>query len=64
MNNLGLIIRIKRVSKRIKQKDLAKRIGTTSHYLCLIEYGKREPSLKVLRRISEELNCSIKEFFD
>ena len=43
-----------RVFHDLSQKDLAVRLGVASSYLSEIEAGKKEPTLALLRKYSEE----------
>lgn len=56
---LGANIRELRQEKGIDQEDFAERIGVTQPYLSQIENAHREPSVSLLRRISEELDISL-----
>lgn len=56
---MGQVIKIFRAATGIRQKDLAKKVGIQPHYLSLIESGKREPSLQILRKIAKELDVPI-----
>lgn len=56
---IGQVIKIFRAAIGIRQKDLAKKVDIQPHYLSLIESGKREPSLQMLRRIAKELDVPI-----
>ena len=47
----------------MRQKDLAKKVGIQPHYLSLVEAGKREPSLAVLRKIAHELDVPVSLLF-
>lgn len=51
----GKALRISRAIAGLQQKDLAKRAGLDSSYVSLLEQGKRKPSLKVVRALSEAL---------
>ena len=52
MISLGKIITLCRVASSLSQAELARKADITPSYLSLIEKGKRNPSLKLLRRIS------------
>lgn len=47
----------------LKQKDLAEKVKIQPHYLSLVEAGKREPSLAVLRKIARELDVPVSLLF-
>ena len=61
--NIGHVIKIMRIAAGIKQKDLALRAGIKANYLSLVEAGKREPSLNVLREIARVLNVPMSLLF-
>ena len=52
-----------RIRRKIKQQDFAKMVGISKTYMNLIECGKKEPSLGVLKKICSilELDLTIKE---
>lgn len=51
----GKALRIARAVSGLQQKDLAQRAGLDSSYVSLIEMGKRKPSLKAVRALSDAL---------
>ncbi len=61
--SVGKTIKIFRASRGLKQKDLADSIKIKVQYLSAIENEKREPSLSLLRRISEFFKIPISLFF-
>jgi len=63
MKNIGKTIKLLRQLAGIPQKDLAKRISFSQNYISLIENGKKEPSLKLLRKLGAELNIPVSAFF-
>lgn len=56
-------VRLQRVMKKMSQDDLAKKAGVDRSYISQIESGKKTPSLSVLGRIADALECSLKDFF-
>lgn len=57
-------LKLARIKKGIKQKDLAQKVGITSQYLMNLEKGTaKNPSITIMRSLSEELNCSVQELF-
>jgi transcriptional regulator with XRE-family HTH domain len=60
---IGQIIKILRAAIGLRQKDLAERVGIQPHYLSLVEAGKREPSIAVLRKIASELDVPVSLLF-
>ncbi len=60
VSNLKLV----RVARGIKQKDLAQQVGITPQYLMNLENGKaKNPSIKVMKNLSEALKCDVQELF-
>jgi transcriptional regulator with XRE-family HTH domain len=53
---LNEALRLVRVFHDVSQKDMAARLQISPPYLSEIEAGKKEPTLQLLRRYSEELN--------
>jgi len=51
--NVGKGIRFVRVASGLRQGDVAQRLGITQNYLSLIENNKAEPSMSLLRKVSE-----------
>lgn len=60
---IGHVIKVLRTASGLKQKDLAQRAGIKATYLSLVESGKKEPSLNVLRAIAKALNVPIRMLF-
>jgi transcriptional regulator with XRE-family HTH domain len=60
---IGQIIKILRAALGLRQKDLAERVGIQPHYLSLVEAGKRQPSLAVLRKIASKLDVPVSLLF-
>ncbi len=56
--NVGKAIRLVRTNLGLAQGALAKRVGISASYLSLIEKGRREPTLSLLRIIAKELRVS------
>ena len=61
---VGKVIKIKRIEKDLKVKELASRVDITEQYMSNIEHGKRNPSLKLLKKLAKELGCSVYEFIE
>ncbi len=59
----GKTLKLIRVLKVIKQKDLAEKLGISPNYLSLIENDRREPSLSFIRAISKELGVPVSFLF-
>ena len=60
---LGHTIKMFRVGMGIKQRDFAKRLDISANYLYLIESGKKDPSLPVLKKAALELGVPISFLF-
>lgn len=57
-------LKMKRIELGIKQKNLAKKVGITPQYLMNLENGKaKNPSIKVMKNLSESLGCGVQELF-
>ena len=53
-----------RNEKQMTMKELAKKAGISSGYLCHLEKGNRQnPSIKVMENISKALEKTIAEIF-
>lgn len=61
---VGKVIKIKRIEKDLKVKELASKVDITEQYMSNIEHGKRNPSLKLLKKLAKELGCSVYEFIE
>lgn len=62
--SIGQLIKEKRVSKRLKQLELADKADISRNFLSEIENEKTEPGIRSLRRISNALNVSLAELFE
>ena len=60
---IGTIIKNIRKSKRIKQKDLASKLGISNSYLSSIENDKREPSMELTKALANYLEIPLGHFF-
>lgn len=56
-------IRKQRIKKGLKQHELADKIGINRAYLSNLESGKHFPSLPVAKKLAEELDMSLNDFF-
>jgi transcriptional regulator with XRE-family HTH domain len=60
ITEIGKIIKNKRITEKISQKDFAKELGISYSYLCRIENGKLDNyTIDVLIKICEKLNINI-----
>lgn len=51
--NIGKGIKFVRLAVGIRQGEMAKRLGVSQNYMSLLENNKAEPSMALLRRISD-----------
>ena len=59
---LNRVIQALRESKKMSQRDLAKRANVTQGYVAQLENGlKKNPSLPVLRRLAKALGVPVTE---
>ena len=63
MENIGLRLIHLRTSKSLSQRKLAKASGVSNATISLIENGRTDPSMGLLKRILESLGVSFAEFF-
>ena len=55
-------LRYLRSKTGISQSELAKQIGVSSVYICLLENGKRKnPSMDVILRLADSLGVSVEQ---
>jgi transcriptional regulator with XRE-family HTH domain len=59
--NLGLNIKFARIKLKIRQGELAEKIGITICSLSQIEAGKQSPSMTTLEKIAAGLNTTVSE---
>ena len=55
MISIGKTIKRLRIERRISQQDLARDSDLTPSFLSLVENGRRQPSLAVIRRLAGSL---------
>ena len=60
---IGEYIRSLRAAAGLKQKELAKRVGISASMLSLIEAGRREPTIKLLKQMSHALGIPTAAMF-
>ncbi len=63
MNEIGPKLRTLRQNRGLSQRKLAKQAGVSNATISLIEHGRTDPSMGLLRRILESLDVSFAEFF-
>lgn len=57
-------IKLERVAKRIKQKDMAKTLGITQQYLSKLESGNVDLKMSTLKQIADILDVSIGDLIE
>lgn len=60
---LGMRIAYLRKLRKMSQLDLSIESGVNKTYLCDLEQGRRNPSLKILEKIADALHISLSELF-
>ena len=60
---LGMRIRYLREQKKMTLEDLSFEAGINKNYLSDLERGNRNPTIKILSRISIALDISLEELF-
>lgn len=63
MENLGLRLKNLRDNRGLSQRKLAALSGVSNATISLIEHGRTDPSMGLLKRILESLGVSFAEFF-
>ncbi|MDD5018521.1 MAG: helix-turn-helix domain-containing protein [Eubacteriales bacterium] len=58
MNDLADRIRLMRQAQNLNQSQLALRVGVAQAYISEIEKGKKTPSVDVLEKLCDALDCS------
>lgn len=61
--NIGNAIKELRKQKGFKQIDFAEKCGLSQSYLSLIEKGKKEPTLSLLKQIASTLSMPLPILF-
>lgn len=63
MDDVGMRLRQLRQSRGLSQRKLARTAGVSNATVSLIEHGKTDPSMGLLRKILDSLGVSFGEFF-
>lgn len=61
--NIGLAMKLVRVEKQLKQEEVAKKIGVSTAMVCLIENGKRSPSIETFADFCFHMNADPSDLF-
>ncbi len=64
MPNLGEYVRQYRVIAGLTQRALGQAVGKSAAFISLVEQGKSEPSIGVLRKIAAVLHVPVAALFD
>ena len=57
-------LKVRRIEKGLKQKELADKVGITAQYLYFLESGKsKNPSASVMKRLAAVLDDSVEDLF-
>lgn len=57
--DVGLRLKLFRVTATLKQKDVADKLGVTVNFVSMVERGKRDPTLRFLQRFSEMVGVPV-----
>ena len=61
---MGFNIKITRIKKGIKQKDLAEEVGVSQQYIASLETGRNDnPTKKVMLAIANALETDVQTLF-
>ena len=63
MDNLGLKLKALRTRRGLSQRRLARNSGVSNATISLIEHGRTDPSMGLLKRILDAMGVSFAEFF-
>jgi transcriptional regulator with XRE-family HTH domain len=63
MEDIGIRLKKVRVDHNLSQRQLAKSSGVSNAMICLIERGKNNPSLGLLKNLLDVFPISVSEFF-
>ena len=64
LKSLGINIKIKRINLGLSQEKFALQIGMDRTYFSAVESGKRNISIKNLKKIADGLNITLSELFE
>ena len=63
MDNIALKLKALRNARGLSQRKLAARAGVSNATISLIEHGRTDPSMGLLKRVLDSLDVSFAEFF-
>ena len=61
--SFGITIRLLRLSRKLKQEQLAEKSGLSLRHIKSIERGLSDPTLSTLEKIASALSLRVKELF-
>ena len=61
--SFGITIRLLRLSRKLKQEQLAEKSGLSLRHIKSIERGLSDPTLSTLEKIASALSLHVKELF-
>ena len=61
--NLGHRIYQLRKERKMTQEDLAFKVGVDRSYMGFVERGEKNPTLKILLKVSKSLDITLSELF-
>lgn len=59
----GARIKELRLERKMRQIDLAERVGIQESYVSNIESGKKEPCLEIIKMLADGLGVSLRRIF-
>jgi transcriptional regulator with XRE-family HTH domain len=63
MDNLGIRLKALRTRQGLSQRQLARNSGVSNATISLIEHGRTDPSMGLLKRVLDAMGVSFAEFF-
>lgn len=63
MDSLGLNLKALRTRRGLSQRQLARKSGVSNATISLIEHGRTDPSMGLLKRILHSMGVSFSDFF-
>ena len=63
MNNIGQKLKTLRAHQGLSQRKLASMSGVSNATISLIEHGRTDPSMGMLKKILDAMDMSFAEFF-
>jgi transcriptional regulator with XRE-family HTH domain len=60
----GVVLRAYRLERQLTQEQLSERVGVVHSFICSLESGKKQPSLKMVLRLAAALGVRPGELVD